>query len=167
MWASIVEDLVTVQEHASDVVRVPATLTDTQIAELRRTAALLRGQTLPATTRRVPLTDDAEIPERTEPLAVRFHRPIEVDLGEQVLELDQVEIVFCRAAHFVVDDGAAEIQDETVDESGPSDGRAQAWIVFDEQPVIIARPRSFLDSPDEPELARGLPGPGPAVSTTR
>jgi hypothetical protein len=131
-WAALVDDLVVIQAHTATVVRVPSEWTAKDAAEVQRVAALLRGTTLAAVAERVALTDDAPVPAGEGELrAVRFHRPLIVDVGEQEIETDRLELVYCRESHFEVDAAGSH---------GPP---GQAWIVFDAQPVVLAVPQSF------------------------
>lgn len=134
-WAALVDDLVVIQAHTATVVRVPSHWSAQEAAEVKRVAALLRGTTLPAVAERVALADEAPVPAgQGELRAVRFHRPLIVDVGGQEIETDRLELVYCRESHFEVDVAGSH---------GPP---GQAWIVFDAQPVVLAVPQSFVDA---------------------
>lgn len=131
LWATVVQDLVDIQMHSPVVVRVPNQLSPAMVGEIDRTARLLRGEVLPFAPSRVGLTllPDADV--RAEPLPVRFHAPIVLELDGQHIPTDQVELVLSTRARFEVAAGT--------DEAGNN-----AYVVFETPATVQAMAASLL-----------------------
>lgn len=124
-WADIVHDLVEIQAHTHVVVRVPETLSVSSAKEIKRIARLLRGEVLQYEPIRVglTLTPDAEVDSG--PLAVRFHRAIELELDGQEIPVDRYELVYSPRARIEVD-------------SPGRDGKREGFVVFDSPGIVQA-----------------------------